>query len=205
MIQNERQYKVTKRQIAKLEGALAASQKLSEKLEPRIYEAMMAGIQGEIEKLEHQLQEFELLRSAVVLQLASAADLPKILIQARVARGYTQKELADKLHVKPQQIQKYEQTAYRSASLKRIIEVMKLLEIDFGANIRLEDDDMSPDNDCLEGVAKIAAYQAIRIQPNIANFVMDQSLLAPATGIDFEYISHQLAKCNEAVMARRNA
>lgn len=153
MIQNERQYKVTKGQIAKLERALAVSLKLTEKLDQRVYEAMIGGIQGEIEKLQQQLQEYESLRLAEILHLASVADLSQVLIQARVARGYTQKDLADKLHVKPQQVQKYEQTSYRSASLKRIIEIMNVLDIDFGADVRLKDGAASADRDVPEALS----------------------------------------------------
>ena len=137
MIQNRRQYSVTRGQISKLEGALEAACGLRDRMAPRVYEAMVAGIESQIQELRDQLQEYDELERAAVLHLHSAEDLPEILIKARVARGYTQKELANKLRIKPQQIQRYESTGYRGASLGRVLEVMKALELDLKADIPL--------------------------------------------------------------------
>lgn len=139
MIQNQRQYKVTKGQIAKLKGVLKASVRLSEKMDPRVYRAMNGGIEWEINRLQQQLHEFEELRETSDLVIHSVEDLPQILVKARIARGYTQKELAERLNIKPQQIQKYEIMGYRSASWKRIIEVMKALGLDFEAHVPLKE------------------------------------------------------------------
>jgi transcriptional regulator with XRE-family HTH domain len=52
------------------------------------------------------------------------------LIRARIARGLTQRDLAIKLGLKEQQIQRYEETDYASASLARINEVIRALDIE---------------------------------------------------------------------------
>ena len=137
MIQNQRQYKVTRGQIAKLQGALAASRQAEGRMHPRVYEAMITGIEGEIQKLRGQLREFDELQSAAVLRLGSAEEIGPILIKARVARGMTQKDLAEAIKIQPQQIQKYEATEYRSASLKRVLEIMRALDVDIQADVLL--------------------------------------------------------------------
>lgn len=138
MIQNERQYNVTKGQISKLEDALAAAKETKARMAPRVYAAMMAGIQSQIEELRQQLREYEDLATAEALHLRSAEELPQLLIHARVARGYTQKDLAHRLNLKPQQVQKYEATGYRSASLRRVLDVIKALELQFETDIGLK-------------------------------------------------------------------
>lgn len=138
MIQNERQYRVTNGQISRLERALEAAREVEEKMDPRVFTAMIAGIESQVEQLRQQVREYDELRETAALHLRSAEALPEILIKARVARGYTQKDLADKLKIKPQQIQKYEATAYRSASLKRILSVLKALDLDLQAEIPLK-------------------------------------------------------------------
>src|SRR3972149_3850159 len=138
MIQNQRQYKVTKGQISNLKRALEAARKVSGKMDPRVFKAMVASINSQIEELRQQVQEYEKLAEAVSLSLHSAEDLPQLLIKARVARGYTQKDLARKINVKPQLIQKYEITNYRSASLKRVLAIIKALNIDLRADILLK-------------------------------------------------------------------
>jgi HTH-type transcriptional regulator/antitoxin HigA len=56
-------------------------------------------------------------------------ELPKALIQARIAGGLSQEELAAKLDLKPQQVQRYEATEYQSASLERVTEVARVLGV----------------------------------------------------------------------------
>lgn len=54
-------------------------------------------------------------------------NLPEMLIEERVRLGLTQKQLADKMGLKEQQIQRYESSRYQSASLRRLQEVAKAL------------------------------------------------------------------------------
>ena len=61
--------------------------------------------------------------------LDSFESLPRALVQARIAAGLSQKELAQRLGLKEQQIQRYEATGYASASLTKITEVIEALDI----------------------------------------------------------------------------
>ncbi len=56
-------------------------------------------------------------------------NLPNMLIKKRRLNGWTQEQLAEKLGIKEQQVQRYESTKYQSASLRRLIEIAKILEI----------------------------------------------------------------------------
>ena len=137
MVRNERQFNVTKGQISKLETALALSADAKGRMDAKVYRAMMAGIRSQIRDLSRELEEYERLKGLTALRMRSRDEFPEILIKARVARGYTQKELAKKLNIKPQQVQKYETTGYRSASFDRVLRVMEALDIEIDANIRL--------------------------------------------------------------------
>ena len=141
MILNERQYKVTKGQINKLTSALDNARISGGGLSPRVFEAMVIGIESQIEALKGQLREYDTLRDASVLHMPSINKLGQILTKARVARGYTQKELASKLGMQPQQIKKYEAEEYQCASLRRILDIVKALEIDLVGDISLKPDD----------------------------------------------------------------
>ena len=107
---------------------------------PPVYAAMVAGIESQIQELQAQLDEYDELREAAEVRLDSVRELPPALIKARIAGGYTQAELANRLGWKPQQVQRYEATAYRSASLKRILDVLEALAADFHAVIHLRSD-----------------------------------------------------------------
>ncbi len=69
--------------------------------------------------------------------LASVEDLPKALIRARIAAGMTQEGLAQRLGVKPQQVQRYEATEYESASFARIVKVVHALGLTTPKPVRL--------------------------------------------------------------------
>ena len=130
MITTERQYRITKAAAERFAQALAHEEQGAH-LDPRLRHAMREGIESELEILREQLAEYEALRSGriAVLELDSLTALPDALIRARIAAGLTQKELATRLGLKEQQIQRYEATAYASASLRRITEIMQALQL----------------------------------------------------------------------------
>jgi HTH-type transcriptional regulator/antitoxin HigA len=139
MIENERQYRITKAQVARLEAALTRSQKPSAKMHRRLHQAMIEGWQSQIDELRDELAAYENLKAGkeTTVKLHSLADLPDLLIKARLARGYTQAELAKRLKLKPQQIQRYEATRYRSVSLARLVQIAQVLEVDLHETVRL--------------------------------------------------------------------
>ena len=132
MIKNERQYRITKAQVAKFERALApggAGPRGSPPLHPLLQKAQEDALRSQLADLRAELDEYEALlaRQPAVLELASFEDLPRALIQARIAAGISQKALAERLGLKEQQIQRYEATDYASASLTRVTEVVRAL------------------------------------------------------------------------------
>ncbi len=86
--------------IAKLENALAVVSRVADKMARPVYGAMAAGIESQIQELRRQLRESEELKAADRLHLDSAEALGAVLIKGRVARGYTQRQLAEKLRLK---------------------------------------------------------------------------------------------------------
>lgn len=134
MITNERQYKVTKRQLSKLRKAvrefdiLEVTARLGSKI---LAEAEMKALKSEESVLKHQLEEYELLRSGEITQLKASNlnELPGILIRARIAQGLTQRELAEIVGLKEQQIQRYESEKYSTASLRRMQDIATALKL----------------------------------------------------------------------------
>ncbi|BAT56600.1 hypothetical protein NOS3756_56120 (plasmid) [Nostoc sp. NIES-3756] len=134
MIKNERQYRVTQTQARKFEEALARFDQNLENREgvhPLLWKAQRDALQSQLSELCEEIEEYEALKSGKykVLELESLEELPLALIKARIAAGLSQKDLADRLGIKEQQIQRYEDTEYASASLTRLIEVSQALGI----------------------------------------------------------------------------
>ena len=145
MIKNERQYKITRAQAARLRDSLEVAKKrmggdVVEPLElsasgivrepparyggvhPLIAKAQEDAMNSQLADLESELTEYETLKAGSfdLDALGAVGDIPMLLIKARIAKGLSQKELAERLGLKEQQIQRYEATEYAQASLTRI-------------------------------------------------------------------------------------
>lgn len=132
MITNEVQYRATKGHLEQFEQAAAnLVAKLAEKGAPKLLQVELDAVRSQADDLRAEIAEYEQLRSGAVssLEASSLAELATLLIKARIARGWTQRELADALGVAEQQVQRYEVTGYRSASLARICDVAAALDI----------------------------------------------------------------------------
>lgn len=128
MIKNERQYRVTKAQAGRFGQALTEL-KNSNRVPSLLRKAQIDAIASQLEQLEEQIAEYEQLRSGKHRELAydTFGEMLHGLTKARIARGLTQKALAQKMHLKEQQVQRYEATDYASASTRRVREVLRAL------------------------------------------------------------------------------
>ena len=134
MITNERQYRITSNQIEKLKTTIdtfnikAVAERVKSKL---LAKAELEALRSEYENLSAQLHEYESLKSGTIeiLKAPSLKELPLILIKARIAKGLSQRQLADAIGLKEQQIQRYEAEEYASANLHRLAEVANALDL----------------------------------------------------------------------------
>lgn len=133
MIKNERQYRITKAEAQKFEQALMQLQKEQREgspLHPLIQKAQWDALLSQLEDLNADITEYERLKTgtADIRELDSLARMPHAIIKARIVSGLTQKELAQRLGLKEQQIQRYEASEYATASLSRLQQIAKLLK-----------------------------------------------------------------------------
>lgn len=134
MITNERQYRITCAQLAKFKSAIESFniKEATVMMKSRqLAKAQLAALQSEYEILTMQVQEYETLKSGAVeiLKASTLEELPSILIKARIVKGLSQRDLAELMGLKEQQIQRYEAEEYASANIVRLAEVAKALGI----------------------------------------------------------------------------
>lgn len=139
MIKNERQFKITKNQVRQFELILSklttefqASGDLKLKMQ-------IDALETDVSKLNAEVKEFERLKSGTVkiISANSFHDLPDVIIKARIARALTQKDLALKLGMKEQQIQRYETNNFASASFSILAKIVDALDITIEEKVRL--------------------------------------------------------------------
>lgn len=128
MIKNSQQYRAARLAFASLQMRLEA---IREDATDFIAEEQEE-LTRRVAKLRSDMELFERLQvtESSLLPVESLSALPNLLIAARIARGMTQKDLADFMGLKMQQIQKYEVERYESAPLRRIAMVADALALD---------------------------------------------------------------------------
>lgn len=142
MISNEKEYRATKSALAGFEDALMRYDVLKvieDGVDPMIARAQRASYERQAAELREQLSAYEALREGKVpeLEVHSVPQIGKGLVEARIAKGLTQRELANLAGLQEQQIQKYEKEQYSSASLNRISHIASTIGFSFEAKLTL--------------------------------------------------------------------
>ncbi len=131
MITNERQYRITKSWIRKFEDAIFELKQLPEsKEQPWLHKAQRESAEILVDDLYSQLKDYDALKSGKVklAPLDMINDVSDLLVKWRIARNWTQKQLAERLGLAEQQIQKYEEKDYSCATLETIKKVATVLK-----------------------------------------------------------------------------
>ncbi len=131
MIKNEKQYGITKTRLVEFKAALKELENQTD-IDEILKKIQIDGVKSQIEEFEEDIKEYETLRSGNVnfLIVDSFKAFQITLIKARIIKGWTQAELAAKVELQEQQIQRYEASNYASASLERLSTIASALDLD---------------------------------------------------------------------------
>jgi HTH-type transcriptional regulator / antitoxin HigA len=130
VITNEVHYRATKSHLDRFEQA-AANIKSRRGKRTKLDRLELDAVRAQADDLRAELADFEQLRDGKLstFDAASLEELSTVLVKARIARGWTQRQLAEALGMAEQQIQRYEANDYRSTSLARLCDVANALGV----------------------------------------------------------------------------
>jgi HTH-type transcriptional regulator/antitoxin HigA len=134
MIANDRQARDVASAIERIAHALSSEQVLKSIVSglPReVIDGVRRSLTTELDELRELLEAYHEAKdgNAERLRVRAGNDPGALLVVARVARGWTQKELARRMFLPEQQIQRYEAERYRSISLGSLIRVARTLGV----------------------------------------------------------------------------
>ena len=133
MIKNEREYRITKAHLAGFEGGLLANdeREFPPNVDPGMKKLMHDAIASEIEVLRAQVDHYEKLRDGHITsrEIRSLHELPTALIEARIAARLTQRQLAERIGVAEQQVQRWEANDYSGVGLDRLQNIADALGV----------------------------------------------------------------------------
>lgn len=152
-ILNHRDYRKAKARLEQLKSALRpdiAFQEIASGWSSENADARRVALGDEFERLKQDVQEYEKLKGQQSIEgVLEANDLGFIPIVGRIVRGLSQRQLAETLKLKEQQIQRYERERYRSISLVRYKKILEALNIEMQARLGAGDESRSTEEDTL--------------------------------------------------------
>jgi DNA-binding XRE family transcriptional regulator len=136
IIQNQRQYRSTKADLARFEESLVAHDArepcdLPSDIDAGMPKLMHDAIASWIETLREQIEHYEKLRDGRITsrEITSLRELPTALIEARIAARLTQRQLAERIDVAEQQVQRWEANDYSGVNLDRLQSIAEALGV----------------------------------------------------------------------------
>jgi DNA-binding Xre family transcriptional regulator len=133
MITNQRKYRITKSWITRFEKELVANEtrELGPREDPDMRQVVHDAIASEIETLRRQIDHYEQLRDGHITsrEITSLRELPSALIEARIAARLAQRQLAERIGVAEQQIQRWEANDYSGVNLDRLQSIADALGV----------------------------------------------------------------------------
>lgn len=142
MINNKRQHTIAKNELKEFDETINTLQNQLKTAGENAFsiEMNINSIKRFRSKLYSEIQEFEKLIAGrkQTLEFNSVRDIGRCLISTRIAMKISQKELAERLGIHEQQIQRYEQQEYGKANLERIMQICDELGIEVRLTKALE-------------------------------------------------------------------
>jgi transcriptional regulator with XRE-family HTH domain len=127
MIRNDRQVSLAKTKLSRVRAAASDASAA----DAQVWTALAADLEAEIEG-------YEGIRDGHHTQFAvsSIDDLADAVVKARIAKGWTQRQLADELGVTEQMVQRDEAGGYERAGLARLAEVCDTLAFQLSGTLQ---------------------------------------------------------------------
>jgi HTH-type transcriptional regulator/antitoxin HigA len=144
IILNEREAGRARASLIRIREALSASSTIETAksgLSIAVLESHRKAIAAVRNELSRSLEEYEQAKRGNFAHLVDAwrTEPGVMLIVARIVRGMSQADLAEKLGLREQQIQRYEADRYRSISLSNYRRIASLLGLEIAATVKTHD------------------------------------------------------------------
>ena len=132
MIRNETEYEYTVRQLREQAERLARQEaELAEMgLSKEEIDRAMDPVRSFHEQLNEEIHSYERLKRGEFNELRNLAGLGQLLVALRVARGLTQRQLAEKLAVHESQVSRDERNEYHGITVERAQRVLEALGVE---------------------------------------------------------------------------
>ena len=95
------------------------------------------------QQLEEEVQSYERLKRGEFDDISNLRGLGQLLVSLRIARGLTQRQLAEKLGVHETQVSRDERNEYHGITLERAARIMETLGAEVRSRVELSDKELN--------------------------------------------------------------
>ncbi|MCX6316368.1 MAG: helix-turn-helix transcriptional regulator [Bacteroidetes bacterium] len=131
MINNEKQYKISKRKLRELNAQIDKISKDTAQ-NPLRNQLIRASLNNSKKEIENEISRYETLKkkNEGVLNERLIAELPSVITEYKIVSGLTQKQLSHILGLKEQQLQRYEATGFKSVTFKKLLKFLDMIGLE---------------------------------------------------------------------------
>lgn len=137
MIKNEKQYNISKKLVKELNNEIENINNNDTDKHPLRNQVLTTSLEIARNDIEKEILDYENFKKNKkrTLKERLIAELPSILTEYKIITGLTQKEFAQQLGVKEQQLQRYEATNFKSVTFKTLLRFFEII----GLEIRVKE------------------------------------------------------------------
>lgn len=137
MIRSESEYKEAVRRLKQQDQLLSEQQqKLAEmNLGEEDLERAMAPLRSFRQQLMEEVESYERLKRGEFDEIRNLRGMGQLLIAARIYRGLSQRELAERLGVHESQISRDERNEYHNITLQRAARIIEVLGLEISSHV----------------------------------------------------------------------
>jgi hypothetical protein len=140
MIKTPKEYEETRKRLAETQAVATAQRAALEQsgLTPKQIALAMSPLLAMQDQLEGELSWYEQARRGDIRPIPSLSRIGLSLIALRIARGLTQRQLAERLGINEAQVSKDERNEYHGISVERAQRVLDALDGEVTVSVRLQ-------------------------------------------------------------------
>lgn len=135
MVRTENEYQQTVKRLEQEKGLVSKQRQQLEQegLDKAQIQRLMDPLESFYMQLQEEIQTYERLCRGELNELYNVRSIGHLLISARIARGLSQRELAQRLGVNESSISRDERNEYHSITLDRAARILEILGVAFHA------------------------------------------------------------------------
>jgi ribosome-binding protein aMBF1 (putative translation factor) len=142
MLRNELEYRNAKKRLDTLQNEVEKRSLAEERETSQTTHAVVEALRMKIEDIKRELVDYENLKNSGVSEFKAGSldEFGEVVTKARIAKGWSQADLAKAMGTHHQQIQRYERNDWQKINLWRLQEVVDALGLRLNIHARTSEE-----------------------------------------------------------------